>query len=217
MKGFKYFNEYKTYDEIVQELEIHRMQQEAERKKEWDQLKKEFQLYEKRRIEKLKEARQRELEARKRELEAHKRAVEAHNNLVSRLKEHGVSHDNAVLYVSLANRYGSQYGIDRVWILAMMKTESNFNANAVSSHGAVGLMQMLPNTAEKFGISRIQLFNPETNVMVCVKYLHYLKNKFGSIDLATIAYNQGEGNVAKGTYHLGYLYRVKHNYNLLLR
>jgi soluble lytic murein transglycosylase-like protein len=210
VKEFKYFKDYKTYDEILKELETYRIQQEAKRKAEWDRLRKEFQLAEKRRIEKLREARQRELEAQRRELESF-------NSLINKLISYGVSPSNANLYVNLATQYGKQYKIDRAWILAMMKTESNFNPEAVSSHGAIGLMQMLPSTAKSFGISSSQLFNPSINVQTCTKYLAYLRDQFGSLELATIAYNQGEGNVRRGSYNTRYFYKVKQNYQSLIR
>ena len=118
-------------------------------------------------------------------------------------------------YAGLANTYGSQYGIDPNWILAIIKTESNYDPNSVSSAGAVGLMQMLPGTAQHYGISRSQLFDPATNVEVCTRYLAELRDQLGSLRMATIAYNQGIGNVKNGTYKTWYYEKVNQNYQAL--
>jgi soluble lytic murein transglycosylase-like protein len=117
--------------------------------------------------------------------------------------------------VDLAIKYGMEYNIDAVWIVAMMKTESNFNPNAVSSHGAIGVMQMLPSTGRALGVSPGELYNPETNVRTCVKYLAQLRAQFGDLRMATIAYNQGEGNVRNGTYRTWYYDKVMQNYQSL--
>lgn len=135
---------------------------------------------------------------------------------VARLQELGVS--NAAYYVDLALRNGKEYGIEPVWLLAMMKTESNFNPQATSHHNAKGLIQMLPSTGRAMGISDSdQLYNPEVNAQASSKYMAYLLSQFGSLRTATIAYNQGEGNVKRGTAKSWYYYKVLDNYNLIKR
>jgi len=91
---------------------------------------------------------------------------------------------------------GKTYSVDPVLIAAIINAESSFNKDKVSPKHAVGLMQLLPTTAKSMAEDEeIDLFNPETNIRLGVKYLAYLIKKFGDIDTALFAYNAGEGNV----------------------
>lgn len=92
--------------------------------------------------------------------------------------------------------------IDPALLAAVIETESKFNANARSSAGAVGLMQLTPTTAEgiaqythgtKFQLT--DLTNPDINVRYGAWYLHRLLVKYGNERLALAAYNAGEANV----------------------
>jgi len=79
---------------------------------------------------------------------------------------------------------------------SMIKVESNYNARAVSPKGARGLMQLVPSTARRFGVS--DAFNPRENINGGVKYLRYLLDLYGgNYPLALAAYNAGEGAVAR--------------------
>src|ERR1051326_715713 len=78
---------------------------------------------------------------------------------------------------------------------SVIKVESNYNPNAVSSKGALGLMQLVPSTARRFGVSNS--FDPSQNVDAGVRYLRYLQDLFGDDRLAIAAYNAGEGAVLK--------------------
>lgn len=99
--------------------------------------------------------------------------------------------------------YAEEYGVDPYLIFAVIKVESNFNNNAVSSRDAIGLMQILPQTgnwiAEKIGIKDYKenlLFDPKYNIQMGTWYLAYLlKNFDGNLQLAIAAYNGGCGNV----------------------
>jgi soluble lytic murein transglycosylase len=87
-------------------------------------------------------------------------------------------------------------------LAAIINAESGFVPNKISNKGAVGLMQILPTTAnytvQKFGISAApDLFDPAENIAVGTRYLKYLLDKFGDTTTALFAYNAGEGNVAK--------------------
>jgi soluble lytic murein transglycosylase-like protein len=74
--------------------------------------------------------------------------------------------------------------------------ESNYNPTAVSPKGAQGLMQLIPATARRFGVSDV--FDPADNIQGGAKYLRYLLDLYGGdYPLALAAYNAGEGAVAK--------------------
>jgi soluble lytic murein transglycosylase-like protein len=101
-------------------------------------------------------------------------------------------------WIPLAEKYGSMYGVDPKLIMAQMKQESGGNPQAVSSAGAIGLMQIMPETARvECGLTREQLFNPELNIQCGVKYLRKLYDQFKDWRLALAAYNAGPGAVKK--------------------
>ncbi len=79
---------------------------------------------------------------------------------------------------------------------SIIKVESNYNPRAISSKGALGLMQLAPSTARRFGVSNA--FDPTENVAGGVKYLNYLLQRYqGNYPLALAAYNAGEGAVTR--------------------
>ncbi len=79
-------------------------------------------------------------------------------------------------------------------IRAVIQTESGWNAGAVSRKGAVGLMQLIPTTAQRFGVK--DMFSPKQNVDAGVRYLKALLERYnGNLELALAAYNAGEGAV----------------------
>lgn len=89
-----------------------------------------------------------------------------------------------------------QYGVNPLLIKAIIKVESNYQVNARSPKGALGLMQVLPTTAAQYG--NYNLFDPKENITVGIRHFAYLINKYqGQVHLALAAYNAGEGNVAK--------------------
>jgi hypothetical protein len=97
------------------------------------------------------------------------------------------------------------FQIDFELLQALIATESGFDAQVVSPKGAVGLMQLMPATAQRFGVvadgkSPIdkKLTDPEINVKAGSRYLRYLINMFpGKLDLALASYNAGEGAVKR--------------------
>jgi len=131
--------------------------------------------------------------------------------------EKTVSRAKLLKYVKWVFQYTKDTDIDSVWILAMMWQESRMLEESVSSHGAIGLLQILPSTAKSFGVSQQELHQPETNIRTSITYLEYLMDKYdGNLRTATIAYNQGEGNVAKGKAHPWYYNQVKEHHNKML-
>ena len=97
------------------------------------------------------------------------------------------------------------HGIDYELIQALIATESGFDTHAVSPKGAVGLMQLMPPTAERFGVKADKtipiakkLTDPKTNIGAGTAYLRHLIRLFpGQLDLALAAYNAGEGAVQR--------------------
>lgn len=89
---------------------------------------------------------------------------------------------------------------DPLLTIAVIRAESGFRANAVSGAGAVGLMQLMPETAEyvraMHGYAKGELTDPAYNILLGSAYLSYLLGKYRDIDTALAAYNAGEGRVS---------------------
>ena len=104
-------------------------------------------------------------------------------------------------YAEYVERYSALYGVPEDIIYAVIKVESNFASNAVSHAGAIGLMQLLPETftwlAELQGESLDPglLYDPETNIRFGVYYLSYLFREFGLWNSVYAAYNAGPTRV----------------------
>jgi hypothetical protein len=89
-----------------------------------------------------------------------------------------------------------KHDVDAALVSAVIKAESDYNPHTVSHKGARGLMQLMPATAKRFGVTNS--FDPQENIYAGTKYLRWLLTKFdGNADLAVAAYNAGEGNVWK--------------------
>ncbi len=90
----------------------------------------------------------------------------------------------------------NKYSLDPALLHAVIRAESAYNPAAVSPKGAVGLMQLMPETAARFGVR--DRYNPSENIEAGARYLRQLINMFQSdIRLAVAAYNAGEKNVIK--------------------
>ena len=89
-----------------------------------------------------------------------------------------------------------RFDVDPSLISAIIKAESNYDARAVSKKGARGLMQLMPATAERFGVT--DPFDPEANIFAGTRYVRRLLDEFSSDpELALAAYNSGEGTVRR--------------------
>ena len=106
-----------------------------------------------------------------------------------------ISHKSAP-YDAAINEHARRQGVAEDLVRAVIQVESAFNPNAVSNKGAMGLMQLMPATAEELGVTNP--FDPEQNIGGGVKYLKQLLNRYDQkVELALAAYNAGIGNVEK--------------------
>jgi soluble lytic murein transglycosylase-like protein len=95
----------------------------------------------------------------------------------------------------MINRIAGQNGVSPNLVKGLIKAESGFDPEAVSSNGACGLMQLMPQTAKTLGVKDI--FDPLQNVRAGVKYLSDLIERFGDVRAALAAYVVGPGVVLR--------------------
>lgn len=106
-----------------------------------------------------------------------------------------------VRYEDSVEKYSKAYNLDKSLVMAIIKAESDFDNNAVSKSGAMGLMQLIPSTSKwiagelKEDYATISMFDPETNIKFGCFYLRYLFDKFYDQSTVICAYNAGEGVV----------------------
>lgn len=95
--------------------------------------------------------------------------------------------------IQLARKHGKRHGIDGHLVQAVIEVESGYRPDAVSSAGAEGLMQIMPQTQKDLGLQ--DSFDPDANVQAGVRYLKMMLTRFGTLQLALAAYNAGPGHV----------------------
>ncbi len=110
-------------------------------------------------------------------------------------------------YSEIVTIYEEEYGVEENLIYAVIKAESNFKINAVSNRGALGLMQLMEETASDvakkanididFENIKEELLNPGNNINIGTKYLSQLLEKYKNKEVALAAYNAGIGTVDK--------------------
>jgi hypothetical protein len=114
-------------------------------------------------------------------------------------------HPNVKRFEPLITRYARQNGVDIALVKAVIAAESAYEPEAVSPKGALGLMQVIPATAERYGVAddrkrtvAQKLFDPAINLSVGTRYLRDLLAMFaGDVSLALAAYNSGENTVLR--------------------
>jgi len=98
----------------------------------------------------------------------------------------------------MVDRIAGEQGVEIPLVHSVIRAESNYNPNAVSPKGALGLMQLIPATARRFGVSNV--FDAQENIQGGVRYLRFLLDYYeGDYTRAIAAYNAGEAAVDK--YH----------------
>ena len=116
---------------------------------------------------------------------------------------------------------GRRNSVDPLLLYAIMHQESTFKARAMSPKGARGLMQLMPGTAVRFGVSSI--WDPKQNIEGGTRYMRFLLDTFdGDVNLALAGYNAGEGAVIKYGYRIPpysetqeYVRRISRRYDLI--
>jgi len=114
-----------------------------------------------------------------------------------------VNHPNAKRFEPMIVRYAKQESVDVALVKAVVAVESAFEPEVVSPKGAIGLMQVIPETGERYGIAgdarrstAERLYDPATNLRIGTRYLRDLLDRFEyDLALALAAYNAGEGSV----------------------
>ena len=114
-------------------------------------------------------------------------------------------HPNLKKYETLLNDAANEFNLDPALLKAVMAAESGFNPNAVSPKGAIGLMQLMPATAERFGLQADRkksvaqkLTDPKTNIRLGARYLRVLRDMYPNQQhLVLASYNAGEGAIQK--------------------
>jgi len=116
---------------------------------------------------------------------------------------------------------GTRNGIDPLLLYSIMHQESSFKSHAISPKGARGLMQLMPGTAVRFGVTNI--FDPRQNIEGGARYVRFLLDRFdGDVNLTLAGYNAGEGAVEKYGWRVPpyaetqeYVRRISRRYSLL--
>ncbi|HEX4151031.1 MAG TPA: transglycosylase SLT domain-containing protein [Steroidobacteraceae bacterium] len=142
------------------------------------------------------------------------------------MTESGDRYDPALLaratrYDAIIEKAASSNSVEANLLRAVIVVESGFNSHAVSKRGAVGLMQLMPATASRFGVSNP--YDPRQNVHAGARYLKFLMDRFGqNVRLALAAYNAGEdavdrngGQIPPFTETMAYVPKVLKIYRLL--
>jgi len=126
--------------------------------------------------------------------------------LMRLLAREGAAHADAAELAQIVHSESRAHAVDPLYTLALMKIESNFRADVVSPHGAIGLLQIRPQAARCVAAARgrvitdahaTRLRDPRTNVAVGLGYLRHLERQFPDRAMALAAYNLGPSRVRR--------------------
>lgn len=134
----------------------------------------------------------------------------------------GAADTAAARYADVIEEASHAFHLQPELLRAMIDVESRFDPNAVSNKGALGLMQLMPDTARRFSAG--DMFNPRENVLAGARYLRFLLDLFNEdVELALAAYNAGENAVIRAGNHIpafpetqDYVPRVLGRYRMLI-
>lgn len=122
-------------------------------------------------------------------------------SLISEVREMIFGTQYQLEYTEYVDKYSEEYQVDKVLVYSIINTESHFDADAVSSAGAIGLMQLMPDTftwlqsysgtADDDLMDSSALYDPETNIKYGVMFLDYLIDTYDSRNAVAAAYNAG--------------------------
>jgi soluble lytic murein transglycosylase-like protein len=123
----------------------------------------------------------------------------------AKLSQYLMQHPNLKKYESLVNQAAQEFEVEPALLKAVMAAESGFNPTAISPKGAIGLMQVMPATAKRYGLQsdrrqsvQQKLIDPKTNIWLAARYLSDLGKLFvDHLDLVAASYNAGERAVQK--------------------
>nr|WP_050476108.1 lytic transglycosylase domain-containing protein [Herbaspirillum rhizosphaerae] len=126
-------------------------------------------------------------------------------NMSSPLMQLMLQHPNLKKYEAMLDQSAKEFSVEPALLKAIMAAESGFNPGAVSPKGAVGLMQIMPETAERYGVQgdrrktiQQKLTDPKINIRLAARYLRDLQVLFPKrLELAIASYNAGERAVQK--------------------
>jgi soluble lytic murein transglycosylase-like protein len=96
---------------------------------------------------------------------------------------------------AMIDRHANAKGLDPALVHAVIRAESAYRPDALSPKGAIGLMQVMPATGRRFGVSDLDV--PERNLQAGTTYLRHLLDRYDNVPLALAAYNAGEGAVSR--------------------
>jgi len=106
--------------------------------------------------------------------------------------------EDRTAFDSIIDKASRTYGVDRDLISSVIDAESGYDPDATSPKGAMGLMQLMPDTARGLGVK--DAYDPEQNIMGGTRFLKYLLDRYdGNVPRALAAYNWGMGNVERST------------------
>ena len=126
----------------------------------------------------------------------YRRVIRESNGQLSGALDSSNNSGSYTSYDEVIRSASDRHNIDADLIRAVIKVESDFNSVARSNKGAMGLMQLMPDTARQLGVSNA--FDPRQNIFAGVRYLRILLDMFqGDVALATAAYNGGASNVQR--------------------